>query len=1500
VLRRGAASGARSVRLAALAVALVVVFGLAPASASASAENFCPFGTEAGQCQNPQAVAVDQTTGTIYVAEGNNYRISEFDSSRHFIRSFGVGVLTGANELQACTSSCRKGLESAARPTVPGAISPTAVAVDQSSHEIYVVDQSNERVEKFTPAGEFVLMFGKELNKTKVAQFKEPGNPHGITEAEESVCTKTDIQAGDTCGSGVEGSGPGTINTGDFGPVFSGAALDVDASGDVWFGDDNRLERFSSSGVYLSEVPLPGTGIVGSLAVDTDLSSPSFGDFYALKSPVGEQNELQQINPASSGEYTLTFGGHTTGSIQAGASPEEIQKSLEELPSIGAHNVIGLEHHDVMFVGAFASTDVEQITASGAATVETITQGNPGTPGVLSKFKPNGELVETLDASGHPAALALDPASGDLFVSDQRGVGQTPGNATLLEYDPSGAQTEAFGFGEVLGKPSGDALAFGATAQRLYSATDESAGGFGLQSFTLPPPGPVPGASEASEVKKTTATLCAEVNPEGKETTYRFQYVTEAKFKADGDSFGAGTLETAESASVGADFVSHEACQAVNGLAPATAYLFRLLASNENAPLPGGIDGETAEFTTLPAAAIDSSSVSVVTAESATLQAEVNPLGDATSYRFEYLTEAAYLHNEEVGEPLFAGAARAPLADAPIGAGFADVLVSQHLQGLVAHTIYRYRTVVENAVSEAYGGPLAGPVRAFTTQGPVPLALPDGRGWELVSPPDKRGGLIGTIGVGQIQAAADGGALAFASSTPTEAEPPGGDIWNQILAVRGGVGSSSWSARTITNPHQAATGVLVNVSGEYPLFSSDLSHAVFTPLGPFNPELSPEASEQTAYLRTNFLHGNRGEPCLSLCDRPLLTGAEGFADVPSGKAFDYMINSNTLTPEFVGATPDLSHVLLKSEKLALTETSLGGYGGLYEWTAAAPAAEQLRLVSVLPNGQVAEAPTLGRSESSQGKDARNAISTDGSRVVWSGGKNHLYLRYNASEEQSQVVAGQCSEPARACTIQLDTVVAGGSGLGEADPQFQAASADDSLIFFTDSQRLTAGSEAQPGKPDLYRCQILAAAAGGLECRLTDLTPSGSGSEPADVLGTVPGVSADGSYVYFVANGVLAPGASPGDCSFNRVGSGNCSLYLAHEGVTTFLATLSGEDFPSWSGKGDSSLVHLASRVSPNGRWLAFMSERPLTGYDSRDASTGRPDEEVYLYHAATGAGGGKLICASCNPTGARPHGEEYSAFEEGGLDQAPDWPEDQGIAASVPTWTGYTAYDSVYQSRYLSDSGRLFFNSFDALVPTDTNGAGDVYEYEPAVGGSESSGEAPPADSCSGDAPTYSPAAGGCIDLISSGTSTEESGFLDASESGSDVFFFTSARLAPADFDSSRDVYDAHVCSTEFPCPPPPPPPPPACQGDSCQSPVQAPDDPTPGSLTFQGPGNLLPSVPVSAKQKAKPLTRAQKLSSALEACGKKPKRKRPACEKQARRAYGHAGKAKKSNRGGK
>jgi hypothetical protein len=274
---------------------------------------------------------------------------------------------------------------------------------------------------------------------------------------------------------------------------------------------------------------------------------------------------------------------------------------------------------------------------------------------------------------------------------------------------------------------------------------------------------------------------------------------------------------------------------------------------------------------------------------------------------------------------------------------------------------------------------------------------------------------------------------------------------------------------------------------------------------------------------------------------------------------------------------------------------------------------------------------------------------------------------------------------------------------------------------------------------------------------------------------------------------------------------------------------------------------------------------------------------VFLYDAQTG----RLICASCNPASEnnggfrRPEGVFDTELAGEGLGLLVDRPEiwrNRWLAASIPGWTFnifYGAPAALYQPRYLTDTGRLFFDSPDALVAADQNGKEDVYEYEPEGVGS-----------CGFSS--------GCIGLISSGSSGKESAFLDASENGDNVFFLTAAQLVPADTDNAYDIYDARACTTASPC------------LSSNSSVVQecettASCRPASGgaaalvsaaaSATFSGPGNIatgvLPSKTLTPP-KPKPLTRKQKLATALKACRKlKAKHKRSLCEARAKKRYG-------------
>ena len=244
------------------------------------------------------------------------------------------------------------------------------------------------------------------------------------------------------------------------------------------------------------------------------------------------------------------------------------------------------------------------------------------------------------------------------------------------------------------------------------------------------------------------------------------------------------------------------------------------------------------------------------------------------------------------------------------------------------------------------------------------------------------------------------------------------------------------------------------------------------------------------------------------------------------------------------------------------------------------------------------------------------MSTDGRRVFFESAQRHLFMR----DMQEGVI------------LQLDKPEAGAAG-GSGEAKFQGASADGSKAFFKDTARLTIGASSS----DLYMCEMVEAG-----CRLKDLTAVAHAGEGADVLGAMIGSSTDGSYLYFVANGVLSnqgipvAGATPGSCKPELGGlpsaEASCNLYVSHDGVTSLVAGLSARDFPDWeAGTFHDRLGQLTARVSPNGRFLAFMSQRSLTGYDNHDAVSGAPDEEVFLFDAASG----RVVCASCNPTGAR-------------------------------------------------------------------------------------------------------------------------------------------------------------------------------------------------------------------------------------------------------------------------
>jgi hypothetical protein len=113
----------------------------------------------------------------------------------------------------------------------------------------------------------------------------------------------------------------------------------------------------------------------------------------------------------------------------------------------------------------------------------------------------------------------------------------------------------------------------------------------------------------------------------------------------------------------------------------------------------------------------------------------------------------------------------------------------------------------------------------------------------------------------------------------------------------------------------------------------------------------------------------------------------------------------------------------------------------------------------------------------------------------------------------------------------------------------------------------------------------------------------------------------------------------------------------------------------------------------------------------------------------------------------------------------------------------------------LADDGRrVFFSSGEALVPQDTNGKVDAYEYD---------------------------AASGTLHLLSSGADPTDSYFMEASRTGDDVFILTRERLVGWDADGGYDIYDTRVGGGV-----PDPVAHIACTVETCRGPVSAPPAP--------------------------------------------------------------------------
>jgi DNA-binding beta-propeller fold protein YncE len=210
-------------------------------------------GADAGELNHPTGVAVDQSTGHVYVSDRYNRRIQEFDLDGRFVRAWGWGVDTGAAEFEICKTSCLGGRldrrEGNGNVGQFGLASPAALAVSPAPpHDVLATDGSNHRVMQFESDGDFRRAWG-----------------HGVDTGAERMeaCT---AESGCQVGSDK----PKETH---FARSSWPRHIAVDADGIVYASDssdDNRLVRFDSD-------PAPRSGDASD-AIRDPLSARLIGD----------------------------------------------------------------------------------------------------------------------------------------------------------------------------------------------------------------------------------------------------------------------------------------------------------------------------------------------------------------------------------------------------------------------------------------------------------------------------------------------------------------------------------------------------------------------------------------------------------------------------------------------------------------------------------------------------------------------------------------------------------------------------------------------------------------------------------------------------------------------------------------------------------------------------------------------------------------------------------------------------------------------------------------------------------------------------------------------------------------------------------------------------------------------------------------------------------------------------------------------------------------------
>jgi hypothetical protein len=1348
----------------------------------------------------------------------------------------------------AATSHVFTGTFGDAEPTSPTNVedpyplsNPSDTAVDNSagpSHgDVYVSDPANHRVEKFDSEGHFLLMFGKEVNKTAVAE-------KATRSSEEGVCPAAGHPS-DECQVGTAARTPGAFDApGNFFRLL--LAVDNSAgpsAGDVYVGNhgkgacDNYVTKFDPEGHLISS-----WGHEGQLNGETwQLFQPDCGAISRFNEDFDAVNGM-----AVDSAGRLWVDANMGSSLMEFSSLGSFLPPARQLPD-NASNGGGLALDPL---GDFYLPNSRALIG-------------------VYKYTSRGTPIGQIDAQ-EALGLALDPTTGDLYSDDVINVNSRVGE-TIRHFAAGCASpcTALDEFGAAQLKKGALGLSIAAGSDDLYVA---DVGDHDVAVFNGV--GPIPTAEAPSPTGPTSVSLAGHIEAAGRGevTGCTFEYGTNTTYAS-----GSAPCE-------GSAPYEGQVDAELSGLELNRAYHFRLRAANATGP--GYSTDRT--FRTPGRPRIDGVFTSGLTATSADISAKVDPNGAETTYLLRYGPTTAY------------GEETAPLT-LPAGHGDQAVHIHlEGLQaGATYHISLLAENEFGEATSEDQSFGFYPPVcpNQAVRQQTGSERLPDCRAYELVSPEEEGDALIFPAGGPNTGLATSPSRLAYLTwggVVPGANGEPANTIGDMYVATRT---DSGWRSRYVGLPASQTflvggppwTDAIVNSVSMYGVVKWQQGILA-------DPSLSKLVDWNDGQYETS--HGFNGQgPGIGSSNAPYVwdadTGAlierwpSGLVDGPGDSAtvetlaqgaagrnerqklsLGAAVAGGSFTLSLEGKTTAAISAAASGAELAsaLEKLSTVGAGNL---VVSGPSGGPWTIEFIfgkaetnVPQLTVAPEKLIGLEEFS-GETTASAdlshfvFSSESPLTVAPGGvANSIYDDDTATGQIS--IASKTSAGANLAGVKPLKVSAEGTrilmstGTGLCKGTIATApscgpgilymrvndaatyevsagkkvsyvgmSADGSKVFFTSAEALL--PEDHDTSTDLYMWS--AAKAEGEEAPLTLISKGDDAGNPGEAgqsdacsaawsekcgIGTVvftdpktggytqllgglggngrsdTAIAAESGDVYFYSPELLA---GPGEGEKNAE-----NLYLYRGGAVQFVATLSPEGTVCTTQQEIicSSGPVARMQVTPDGAHMAFITANRLTAYEN--------DEHPEMYSYLPGEAGqhGTIVCDSCIPDGEPPAGEVFASQD--GL--------------------------------FLTNDGRAFFSTEDALVPADTNQAEDVYEY-----------------------------VDGRAQLISSGTGAgyrtsfgiigiqTQPGLVGVSANGTDVYFASYEHLVEQDLNGEELViYDARV-DGGFPTQEPAPPCAAAdeCHGEGSAAPG-APADGTGAALGAQG--NAAPAPARHAKKK--------------------------------------------------